>query len=315
MNKPNEVTQPLRYWSEKLSTVLLGKELPVQLMIACFLARGHVLIEDVPGTGKTLLSKAMAKSLGLQFSRIQFTPDLLPTDITGLTLFDRSQQAFQFRPGPLFSDIILADEVNRATPRTQSAMLEAMGEQQVTVDGITHAMSPHFFVIATENPIDYEGTFPLPEAQLDRFMIRLDIGYPDEKAELEMLSVYQCHSPLDTMTPVITSAEITQLYTAIDQVTVSGEVQSYLVRLIRASREHPRITLGVSPRGCLALQRLSMAWAYLQGRNYVLPDDIKALAIPSMSHRLVLSTEARIKREKAGNIIEELLDQIPVISS
>ena len=228
-------------WIQALSSVLIGKELPIRLIIASFLARGHVLLEDVPGTGKTLLSKAMAKSMGLAFSRIQFTPDLLPTDITGLSLFDRSQQLFQFRPGPLFSDIILADEVNRATPRTQSAMLEAMAEGQVTVDGSTHQLSPFFFVMATENPIDYEGTFPLPEAQLDRFLIRLDLGYPDEEAEKAILLAYQNQNPLKSLTSLFQAEELKSLLEMVDSITISPEVQSYIVRLVRASREHPRI--------------------------------------------------------------------------
>jgi MoxR-like ATPase len=316
MELMNNITQEktkLELWIKELSAVLIGKETPIRLIIASFLARGHVLLEDVPGTGKTLLSKAMAKSLGLAFSRIQFTPDLLPTDITGLSLFDRSQQLFQFRPGPLFSDIILADEVNRATPRTQSAMLEAMAEGQVTVDGTTHTLSPFFFVMATENPIDYEGTFPLPEAQLDRFLIRLDLGYPDEVAENAILLAYQTQNPLKQLQTLFQHEELTALLQRVDQITVSPEVQSYIVRLVRASREHPRVVLGVSPRGSLALQRLAMSWAFLQGRSFVLPDDVKALAVPALSHRLLLSTEARIKREKPIDIIRELIDQVAVV--
>lgn len=315
MKNIDEAKNMLDSWIQALSSVLIGKELPIRLIIASFLARGHVLLEDVPGTGKTLLSKAMAKSLGLAFSRIQFTPDLLPTDITGLSLFDRSQQLFQFRPGPLFSDIILADEVNRATPRTQSAMLEAMAEGQVTVDGSTHQLSPFFFVMATENPIDYEGTFPLPEAQLDRFLIRLDLGYPDEEAEKAILCAYQTQNPLHKLQTLYKAEDLTALLRMVDTVTVSPEVQSYVVRLARASRVHPRVVLGVSPRGSLALQRLAMSWAFLQGRSFVLPDDVKALAIPALSHRLLLSTEARIKREKPIDILRELLDQVAVVSA
>jgi MoxR-like ATPase len=315
MKNIDEAKNMLDSWIQALSSVLIGKEQPIRLIIASFLARGHVLLEDVPGTGKTLLSKAMAKSLGLAFSRIQFTPDLLPTDITGLSLFDRSQQLFQFRPGPLFSDIILADEVNRATPRTQSAMLEAMAEGQVTVDGSTHQLSPFFFVMATENPIDYEGTFPLPEAQLDRFLIRLDLGYPDEEAEKDILSAYQTQNPLHKLQSLYKAEDLIALLRMVDTVTVSPEVQSYIVRLVRASRVHPRVVLGVSPRGSLALQRLAMSWAFLQGRSFVLPDDVKALAIPALSHRLLLSTEARIKREKPIDILKELLDQVAVVSA
>ncbi len=313
MNKQNKTNHLIPTWIDELSKVLLGKKDPIRLVLACFLARGHVLIEDVPGTGKTLLSKAMAKSLGLKFSRIQFTPDLLPTDVMGLTLFDRKEQEFKFHPGPLFSDIVLSDEVNRATPRTQSAMLEAMAERQITVDGKTHPLSPYFFVLATENPIDYEGTFPLPEAQLDRFMVRLDIGYPDEENEMAMLNAYRIQSPLDHLQAVVSKDQIDFMIKEINQVTISADVQSYIIRLIRSTRTHPRISLGVSPRGSLALQHLSMAWAYIQGRDYVLPDDIKELAIPALSHRLMISVEARIKREKSSDILQELLEEIPVI--
>ncbi len=315
MNKKWHDQNQIISWIDQLSGVLLGKSLPIKLIISCFLAGGHVLLEDVPGTGKTLLSKAMARSLGLSFSRIQFTPDLLPTDITGLTLYDRSQQNFQFRPGPLFSDIILADEVNRATPRTQSAMLEAMAERQVTVDGTTYPLSAHFFVMATENPVDYEGTFPLPEAQLDRFMIRLDIGYPDEASELNMLSVYQTQSPLDTIQSHFEGPMLQEMVQSINQVLVSPSVKTYLLQLVRSTRSHPHIILGVSPRGSLALQRLCMAWAYIHDRDYVLPDDVKALAVPVLSHRLMLSTEARIKRLSSADLIRELLDELPVVSS
>ena len=294
--------------------VIKGKREVIKAVVASLLAKGHVLMEDVPGVGKTMLARALAISLGVDFKRVQFTPDLLPTDLTGLYIYDRKKEVFIFKRGPIFTDILLADEINRATPRTQSALLEAMAEGQVTVDGITHKLSEKFFVIATQNPIEYEGTFPLPEAQLDRFMICVKMGYPDEKAEMEMLTSQEKEHPIEDLEPVVNPGELVELQKKVRNVLVSDEVKRYIVDIANATRNHPSLLLGMSPRGSLALMHYSMALAFMEERDYVLPDDVKRAAAYVISHRVIQSAESRLKRERKEDIVKEILDHVKVIT-
>jgi MoxR-like ATPase len=292
--------------------VIFGKHHEVELALVALACRGHILVEDVPGTGKTVLAKAIARSLGCSFRRIQFTPDLLPSDVTGVSIFNQRTSAFEFRPGPIMSQIVLADEINRATPKTQSALLESMEEHQVTVDGVTYHLPDPFLVMATQNPIEYEGTFPLPEAQLDRFFIRLQLGYPKEKEEIAILDAQRVIHPLETIEQVMGSEELLTVQSAVKNVHIAEPVKAYVVNVVNATRSHPDVYLGASPRGSLALARASQAFALLHGRDFVLPDDVKQLAAPTLSHRLILQPQARLKDLAATTVIAEVLASVPV---
>ena len=292
--------------------VIVGKHHEVRLALVALLCRGHLLIEDVPGTGKTVLAKAIARSLGCSFRRIQFTPDLLPSDVTGLSIYNQKNQEFEFRPGPIMAQVVLADEINRATPKTQSSLLECMEERQATIDGTTYAMPDPFLVIATQNPIEYEGTFALPEAQLDRFMLRIRLGYPQPIEEVVILDEQKRSHPLEELEVVCSVDELRGMQNAIRDVYVDSTVSEYIVRLVNGTRNHPDVYLGASPRGSIALYRAGQALAGLHGRDYVIPDDIKALAEPALAHRLIIKTSASIHDVQAANIIRELLDATPI---
>ncbi len=294
--------------------VIVGKHHEVRLALVALLCQGHLLIEDVPGTGKTVLAKAIARSLGCSFRRIQFTPDLLPTDVTGLSIYNQKTQEFEFRPGPIMAQIVLADEINRATPKTQSALLESMEERHMTVDGVTYPMPEPFLVIATQNPIEYEGTFALPEAQLDRFMLRIRLGYPQPLEEIVILDEQKRAHPLEDVAEVTSVEELREMQTGIRQVYVDPTISDYIVRLVGSTRSHPDIYLGASPRGSLALYRAGQALAALSGRDYVIPDDIKALAGPALAHRLIIRTSATIRDVDPGALVRELLGTIPIES-
>ncbi|MHB1159448.1 MAG: AAA family ATPase [Chloroflexota bacterium] len=296
---------------ENVGRVVVGKEESVTLMMVALLCEGHVLLEDVPGLGKTTLAKSMARSLGLTFQRIQFTPDLLPSDVTGISYYNQREQQFQFRPGPVFANVLLADEINRATPRTQSALLEAMEERQVTVDGETYPLPRPFLVLATENPVELEGTFPLPEAQLDRFLMRMGLGYPTREEEKRIARRFQAGDPLADLGPVLSAAELPQLVSACRRVYVGEAVEDYLVDLVRASREASEVSLGASPRATIALLRGSQALAALEGRDYVLPDDVKRLAGPVLSHRLILTAQGYLQGQAASRLVGDLLERVP----
>lgn len=300
----------LRRLQREVGKAVIGREGALELLLCALLAGGHVLLEDVPGTGKTLMAKSFARVLGLGFKRIQFTPDLLPADVTGSLVLDQSRAEFVFRPGPLFSQVVLVDEVNRATPRTQAAMLEAMEERQVTVDGVTRPLEPPFIVLATQNPVEFQGTFPLPEAQLDRFMLRISQGYPDE-AEEALILAGDGGAPA-TLAPVLGMAELRSLGAQVDGVRVVDDVRRYLLALIRATRTHAQIALGASPRAAVVLLRACRALACLRGRDYVEPDDIKDLLLPVLEHRIVLATEARLKERSVRALLTEILAATPV---
>jgi MoxR-like ATPase len=297
---------------ESMERVIIGKRDVIELVVAGLLANGHILVEDVPGVGKTTLAKSLARSLGCSFKRIQFTPDLLPSDIIGVSVFSQTTGEFEFRPGPVFANVVLADEVNRTTPKTQAALLESMEEQQVTMDGITHPLEAPFFVIATENPIEYEGTYRLPEAQLDRFLLRVSIGYPSAEDEVRILNDQERNHPLDSVEPVMERAEILDLQARIKEVFVEDSLKEYIVALVTATRDRPDVFLGASPRGSLALRRCGQALAALGGRDYVLPDDIKRVAVPALAHRIVVQPEARARGTTAESVVEELLQSVPV---
>jgi MoxR-like ATPase len=292
--------------------VIVGKHHEVRLALVALLCQGHLLIEDVPGTGKTMLAKAIARSLGCTFRRIQFTPDLLPSDVTGLSIYNQKSQEFEFRPGPIMAQIVLADEINRATPKTQSALLECMEERQATIDGVTHRMPEPFLVIATQNPIEYEGTFALPEAQLDRFMLRIQMGYPEPLEEIVILDEQKRVHPLEDINEVASVDDLREMQLGVREIYVDPAVSDYIVRLVNATRTHPDVYLGASPRGSLALYRAGQAYASLHGRDYVIPDDIKALAVPAIAHRLIIKTAATVRDVDSAVIVRELLDSVPV---
>jgi len=297
---------------DNVGQVMVGKHEVAELAMVALLAEGHLLIEDVPGIGKTTLAKAIARSIGCSFGRIQFTPDLLPSDVTGISYFNQKSQEFEFRPGPILNQIVLADEINRATPRTQSALLEAMQERQITVEGHTRHLPPPFIVLATQNPIELEGTFPLPEAQIDRFLMRIRIGYPSEEKENDLLLRYEQEDPLEHLPPVVTAEEVVTMQREIRSVRVEESVREYLVQVVRATREHPSVSLGVSPRGTLALYRTAQALAVLRGREYVLPDDVKTLTPHVLTHRILISPQTRLRGRTPEEIVAEIVDQIPV---
>jgi MoxR-like ATPase len=297
---------------DNVEEVIVGKYDAVQLTVVALLCEGHLLIEDVPGTGKTMLAKAVSRSLGCDFRRIQFTPDMLPSDVTGVSVFNQKTREFEFRPGPVMAQIVLTDEINRATPKTQSALLEAMEERQITVDGVTYPMEQPFLVLATQNPIEYEGTFPLPEAQLDRFMLRISLGYPSTSDEITVLDRQQHSHPVTRIQQVVSAEELVQAQQRIKGVYIDDLVKEYIVRLVRATRKHPDIYLGASPRGSLALYKTGQARAAIMGRDYVIPDDVKALAMETLAHRLIISPSARIKNVDPLAVIQEILDSIPV---
>ena len=289
-----------------------GKGEVIELLIMALVCGGHVLIEDVPGVGKTTLGKALARSVDVSFGRIQFTPDLLPVDITGTSVFNRATGAFEFRPGPVFSNIVLADEINRASPKAQSALLEAMGEQQVTLDGVTRHLESPFTVIATQNPLEYEGTYPLPESQLDRFLMRLQVGYPDRASEDSILIDRGAQEPVDLIEPVADAAVVRWMSDQLEEVHVSGPLRSYLLELADATRRHPGLSLGLSPRGVLAVLRVARARAASLTRDYVTPDDIKALAPAMLPHRLLPKPDSRVRGLRSSDIVTEIIDSVPV---
>jgi len=292
--------------------VIIGKHEEIKLTLVGLLSRGHLLIEDVPGVGKTMLARSIAQSIGCTFRRIQFTPDLLPSDVTGVTVFNQKTREFEFRPGPVMAQIVLTDEINRATPKTQSALLEAMQERQVTVDGVTYPIPEPFLVLATQNPIEYEGTFPLPEAQLDRFMMRISLGYPSPEDEVSILDSQQYTHPVETLGQVIDAQELLDAQEKVKEVYVDPLIKEYIVTLVNATRRHPDTYLGASPRGSLALYKTGRARAAILGRDYVIPDDVKALAMLALAHRLIVSPSARIKEVDPKLVVEEILNSVPV---
>jgi MoxR-like ATPase len=295
-----------------IQKVIVGKDEVINLGIVAVLCEGHVLIEDVPGIGKTTLARALSSSLGCSFKRIQFTPDLLPSDVTGLNFFNQKTQEFIFRPGPIISQVVLADEINRATPRTQSALLEAMQERQITVDGVTRELPRPFLVLATQNPVELEGTFPLPEAQIDRFLLRIVIGYPSEREENDILERFRLEDPLISLDPVTTPTEITELQRERKRVRVEESIRDYIVRVSRATREHNEIELGASPRATLSLYQASQAWAAINSREYVLPDDVKKMAPHVLTHRLMISPQAQLRGRQPDELVADIVDSVPV---
>lgn len=298
--------------ANSVSQVIVGKRNEIRLTVLGLLCQGHILIEDIPGVGKTMLAKALARSIGVSFSRIQFVPDLTPSDVIGVTIFNEKTREFEFKPGPIMAQIVLADEINRADAKTQAALLEAMEERQVTVDGVTYAFQEPFLVIATQNPIEYEGTFPLPEAQLDRFFLRIQLGYPSAAEELQVLTSQQIEHPLRHTFQVVNAQELLSAQAAVREVYVAEEVKRYIIDIVNGTRAHPEVYLGASPRGSLALFRASQARAAMAGREYVTPDDVKALAEVTLSHRLILSDDARLRKLAPRTIISSIINSTPV---
>lgn len=297
---------------ENIQKVIVGKDEVIDLAFVAVLCEGHLLLEDVPGIGKTTLARALAASLGCSFRRIQFTPDLLPSDVIGLNWFNQREQSFEFRPGPIMSQVVLADEINRATPRTQSALLEAMQERQITVDGVTYPLPRPFLVMATQNPVELEGTFPLPEAQIDRFLIRVVIGYPDQKEEGAILERFRENNPLPELTAVTTPEEILSLQSLRRQVRVETSVRDYIVAIAQSTRTHPEIELGASPRASLSLYWAAQAWAAIRGREYVLPDDVKFIAPHVLTHRMVIAPQAQLRGRDPRELVADIVEAIPV---
>jgi MoxR-like ATPase len=295
-----------------IEKVIIGKRDTVELAVVGLLCQGHLLIEDVPGVGKTMLARSLARSIGCSFSRIQFTPDMLPSDVTGVSIFNQVSREFEFRPGPVMAQVVLADEINRATPKTQAALLEAMEERQTTVDGVTRMLPRPFMVLATQNPIEYEGTFPLPEAQVDRFLMRLRLGYPATADEIAILDRQQFHHPFEALEQVLSVDELVAAQEAIKDVYISPALKRYIVEIAHQTREHPEVYLGASPRGSLALYRTAQARAAMVDRDYVLPDDIKALIVPALAHRVILGPGARLRDLSAQQVVEEIMHNVPV---
>jgi MoxR-like ATPase len=292
--------------------VIVGKAESVAFSLIAVICNGHVLIEDVPGVGKTVLTKAIARSIGCSFKRIQFTPDLLPSDVTGVSIYNQKTGNFEFRAGPIMSQIVLADEINRATPKTQSALLEAMEETQITIDGVTYRLPEPFMVMATQNPIEYEGTFPLPEAQLDRFMMNIKLGYPNVSDEMNILDTHQFHHPLDDLEQIMVAEELVMIQKQIRSIHVDPSIREYIVAIANATRNHNNIYLGSSPRGSLALYRASQALAAIRGRGYVIPDDVKLLAKPTLGHRIIVTPAARVRAITSTTVLDEILQSVPV---
>lgn len=306
------IAKAARRLRENVQKIIIGKDEVINLTLTVVLCEGHILLEDVPGIGKTTLARALAVSLGCSFRRIQFTPDLLPSDVTGLSWFNQKMQEFEFRPGPIMSQVVLADEINRATPRTQSALLEAMQERQVTIDGVTRALPRPFLVMATQNPVELEGTFPLPEAQVDRFLMRIAIGYPEEDEENAILERFRLTDPFPELESVTTPEEVTQLQEERRQVRVVDPVREYIVRVARATRQHSEVELGASPRATLAIYQAAQAWAAIHDRDYVLPDDVKHLAPYVLTHRLMISPQAQLRGRKMEELVADIVAGVPV---
>jgi len=307
-----EVQTVAKRFVENVEGVIIGKRRVIERVVVGLLSQGHILIEDVPGVGKTMMARALAKSLGCSFRRIQFTPDMLPSDVTGVSIYNQKTLEFEFRPGPIVAQIVLTDEINRATPKTQAALLEAMQERQVTVDGVTYKLPQPFMVMATQNPIEYEGTFPLPEAQLDRFLMRIRLGYPALQDEIAILDSQQFSHPLESLEQVVSVDELTSVQERLKHVYVDPLVKRYIVDIVTQTRRHPDIYLGASPRGALALFRVGQAWSAMEGRDYVIPDDIKALAASTLAHRLIISPSARLKDVTGEAAMGEILATLPV---
>jgi MoxR-like ATPase len=307
-----DVTGTAKKVIANVERAIVGKRPQIILSLVSWFCEGHVLLEDVPGVAKTMLARALAASVGCVFKRIQCTPDLLPTDVTGASVFNPKTVEFEFRPGPIFAQVLLADEINRTTPRTQAALLEAMAETRVTVDGVTRKLAPPFLVIATQNPVDHEGTFPLPEAQLDRFLMRFSLGYPSFDEELKMLDMLQREHPLDKLQPVVSADELSACQRAVREVFVDEKVRRYLLQIIHDTREHEDLALGASPRAAIAFFRASQAMAAIRGRNYVLPDDVKRVAGPVLTHRLILKPESRLRKVVASKVVEDIIAELAV---
>ena len=309
VDRAREVAQKI---VDNIKKVIIGKDEAVELAVVALICQGHVLIEDVPGVGKTMLARSLAKSTSCVFRRMQFTPDMLPSDVTGVTIFNQQTGEFEFKPGPIISQLVLADEINRATPKTQSALLESMDEAQVTVEGVTHMLPRPFTVMATQNPIEYEGTFPLPEAQLDRFFLMLTLGYPSEEQELSIVESQEMAHPIDSIDAVATPEEVIEVQEAVKGVHVDDLIKQYIVSLVNSTRDHADIALGSSPRGSLALFRGTQALALIRGRDFALPDDVKELSVPMLSHRIIASAAARMRGTQPGEIVMELVDKVAV---
>jgi MoxR-like ATPase len=295
-----------------IEKVIIGKRPQITMALVAYFCEGHILLEDVPGVAKTMLARALAKSVGCTFKRLQCTPDLLPTDVTGVSVFNQKTTEFEFRPGPIFAQTVLADEINRTTPRTQSALLEAMGEQRVTVDGQTYALRSPFLLMATQNPIDHEGTFPLPEAQLDRFLVRLSLGYPGPEEESKMLQRLQHGHPIDQLAPVVSAAEVIACQQAVREVYVDDKVRRYLLEIVQRTREHDDVHLGGSPRASIALFRTGQSLAAISGRNFVLPDDVKRMVVSVLAHRLILRPESRLRKVTPESVLHEIVPDVAV---
>ncbi|OUQ89928.1 AAA family ATPase [Brevibacillus brevis] len=310
--KLEQVNPAIASLIDNIEKVLIGKRSAIELMVAAVLANGHVLLEDVPGVGKTMMVRALSKSISGDFKRIQFTPDLLPTDVTGVAIFNQKSLEFEFRQGPIFANVILADEINRTSPKTQSALLEAMEERSVTIDGATYRLEEPFFVMATQNPLEYEGTFPLPEAQLDRFIMQVSLGYPTVEEEMRMLSRFSAANPLEELQPVMTTVELAELQRQVSAIKVSEGIKEYIVRLCHRTREHHHIYLGVSPRGSLALFRAVQALAFVRGRDYVIPDDVKELVPVVFAHRMIVKPEARLEGATVDRVLAMILSETRV---
>ncbi len=308
----NDPQGDIRRIAQNIERVILGKSREVQLATIALVSNGHLLIEDVPGTGKTMLARALAISTGCTFTRVQFTPDLLPSDVTGVSIYNQKHGDFEWRPGPVVAQVVLADEINRATPKTQSALLEAMEERQVTVDGVTRPLPQPFMVMATQNPVEYEGTFPLPEAQLDRFLLRLRLGYPDQADEVAVLEGQQERHPIGDLQPVIAPERILDLQAAVRSIWVDPLIKQYIVEIAGGTRSHPAVFLGASPRGSLALFRCAQAQALIAGRDYVTPDDVKELAPFALGHRIIVSPTAQARETDAATVVQETLQRVPV---